>query len=682
MSPWWIVFTKELRETVRDRRTLLMMVVVPVLLYPVLLVVSEQILLFGQRRLESTAAMVAIVGDAPEELLALVDSAATLERISITRPPEDVLRDDVVAAVAVMGPGVEGEGTRTVTLLYDATSDQSLRGRRMLAQVLDDWQDTLLARRLEARGLPGSFAVPVAVADSSVARPEEVGGYTLGRILPLLLVVITLLGAFYPAIDLAAGEKERGTLETLLTAPVPPGAVVAGKFLTVALIGIVAAALNLGSMLLTFQTGVLQVASQIGLDVSLPVGSVVIIFLTLIPLAVLFGALFLGLAVRSSSFKEAQNALTPVYMLVLIPAMLPLFPGIDFTPFMAVVPVAGVSFFFRDLMGGDARLVTGFLVLASTALYAVAALVFAARSFGSESVLFGNDGEGAEVAPQGAGAWWRTLVRPFKPDSTPDPQAAVFFVAGVAVLFFWLGITLQIRLGERGLLASEWLLLFVPALLFVRLGGFDPRATLSLRRPSRDGVLGALLLVAGATPLAWGIGWVQTFFLPIPWEILEGLQELVTAQTPGRLAWLMLLLAVTPAFCEEFVFRGVLLGGTRTLATWRVVLLNGVVFGAFHLSFETAIRFLPTAWLGIVISWAVLRTGSIWVGSLMHLLNNGTIVLLASVPALQALVSDPEAPPPLWLMPLAAASLYAGVRIVASLPAVPRGQPLPSSEDS
>jgi sodium transport system permease protein len=683
MSPWWIVFTKELRETVRDRRTLLMMVVVPVLLYPVLLVVSEQMLLFGQRRLESAAAPVAIVGEAPPELLALVDSSRSVRLITLSQPPAEALRDDAVAAVVVLGPEVEGEATRAADLLYDATSDQSLRGRRELSGVLDDWRDTLLARRLAARGLPGSFALPVAVADSSVARPEEVGGYTLGRILPLLLVVITLLGAFYPAIDLAAGEKERGTLETLLTAPVPPRAIVAGKFVTVALIGIVAAALNLGSMLLTFQTGVLQVASRIGLDVSLPWTSVVIIFLTLIPLAVLFGALFLGLAVRSSSFKEAQNALTPVYMLVLIPAMLPLFPGIDFTPLMALVPVAGVSFFFRDLMGGDARPVTGLLVLASTAVYAVAALVFAARAFGSEAVLFGGDEAGAEVVRGSKAPWWTALVRRARPGRTPDPQAAVFFVAGVAVLFFWLGITLQIRLGERGLLASEWLLLFVPALLFVRLGGFDLRATLSLRRPSGAGVAGALLLVAGATPLAWGIGWLQTFFLPIPWELLEGLEKLVTAETPGRLVWLLLLLAVTPAFCEEAVFRGVLLGGTRALAPWRVVLLNGLVFGAFHLSFGTAIRFLPTAWLGIVISWAVLRTGSIWVGSLMHLLNNGTIVLLASVPALQALIADPDGPPPLWLMSLAAVSIYAGVRILASLPEREYGgQPLTSGEDS
>jgi len=199
----------------------------------------------------------------------------------------------------------------------------------------------------------------------------------------------------------------------------------------------------------------------------------------------------------------------------------------------------------------------------------------------------------------------------------------------------------------------------------VRIGGFDVRRTLSLRAPGGRGVAGALLLVGGAVPVAWLIGWLQTFFLPIPWEVLQGLERLVTAETPGRLAWLILLLAVTPALCEEVVFRGVLLGGTRRLAPWRVVLLNGLVFGAFHLSFETAIRFLPTAWLGIVIAWAVLRSRSIWTGALMHLLNNGTIVLLASVPTLREMFADPNAPPPLWLLPVAALSLVAGVRVLS-----------------
>ena len=97
-----------------------------------------------------------------------------------------------------------------------------------------------------------------------------------------------------------------------------------------------------------------------------------------------------------------------------------------------------------------------------------------------------------------------------------------------------------------------------------------------------------------------------------------------------------------------------------------MIALNGLVFGAFHLSFETVIRFLPTAMLGALIAWAVWRTGSIWVGSLMHFLNNGTIVLLTSLPALRDVLNDPEAPPPLWLIPFGALALGLGIRVISA----------------
>lgn len=250
--------------------------------------------------------------------------------------------------------------------------------------------------------------------------------------------------------------------------------------------------------------------------------------------------------------------------------------------------------------------------------------------------------------------------------SVPGAGTAMGFVVAVAVLFFYGGVNLQVRLGERGLLLAEWLLLLVPAVVFVRAGGYDATRTLSLRAPTAVGLGGAVLLVIGATPVAWLIGWLQTFVLPIPWELLEGLEDLVSADSAGRLAWLVFLLALTPALCEEIVFRGVLLGGTRSLAPWRLVVLNGVVFGAFHLSFETVIRFLPTAWLGIVIAWTVWRTGSIWTGVLMHFVNNASIVVLVSTPALREVLSDPEAPPPLWLLPLAAIALFSGWKILGA----------------
>ena len=659
-AAWWVVFRKELRETLRDHRTLLMMIVVPVLLYPALLVVSEQLLLFGQRSLAADRSPVALVGEAPPELVDILDANDDLTLVELDGDPTEALRDDEVTAVAVIGPAAGADGTREVTLLFDGASDRSQRGRAELTGSLDDWRDSVLADRLTGRGLPRSFAVPVAVNDSSVALPAEMGGYTLGRILPLLLVVITLLGAFYPAIDLAAGEKERGTLETLLTAPVPASAVVTGKFVTVALIGVIAAALNLGSMLLTFQTGMLQITALLDIEVALPARAVLAIFLTLVPLAVLFAALFLGLAVRAASFKEAQNTLTPVYMVVLVPAMLPIFPGISFGPVLAVTPIAGVSFFFRDLMAGEPDWGLGALVLASTTLYAVASLVFAARAFGDERVLFGS-GSDPDATPR---SWTERLRGRDGASRVPEPAVALAFVAFLAVLFFYGGVRLQLALGESGLLAAEWLLLFLPAVAFVLLGGYDVERTLALRAPNARALAAGVLLIAGGLPIVWLIGWLQTFVLPIPWEMLEGLEELVTAETAGRFLWLVFLLAVTPALCEEIVFRGVLLGGTRTLEPWRMIALNGVVFGMFHLSFETVIRFLPTAALGALIAWAVWRTGSLWVGALMHFLNNGSIVAITSTPALREALSDPDAPPPLWLIPLGVLVLAAGMRVL------------------
>jgi sodium transport system permease protein len=661
MSAWRVVCAKELRETLRDRRTLLMMVVVPVLLYPVLLIVMEQLFLFGIRNLEAEAAPVAVVGDAPADLLAILEADSAVELVEIETDPERAVRDDVVSAVAILASEPGTDGTREVTLLFDAASDRSNRGGAELRSALREWRDSILAARLDTRALPRSFAEPIAVADSSIALPEEVGGYALGRFLPLLLVVITLLGAFYPAIDLAAGEKERGTLETLLTAPVPARDIVTGKFVTVALIGIIAAALNLTSMILTFQTGALQLTSTIGLVVSLPITSVLVIFLTLVPLAVLFGAIFLGIAVGSSSFKEAQSALTPVYMGVLVPAMLPAFPGIDFGPLLALLPVAGVSFLFRDLMTGQASFGLGCLVLGSTTIYAGLALVFAARAFGSERVLFGGGDESGEVSRAGL------LARIFghrEGRKVPLPGESMLLVAMVAVLFFWAGIQIQIRLGEPGVIVSQLLVLLLPAVLFVRLGGFDPVRTLSLRRPDATSVVGGVVLMLGAIPLVWVLGWLQTFVLPVPWELLEGMQDLITADSAARLGWLLLMLAVTPAICEEAVFRGVLLGGTRGLTPWRMVVLNGVVFGTFHLSTETVIRFLPSATLGMVIAWAVWRTGSLFVGILMHFLNNGSIVVVASSTTLQDLFSVPGAPPPFWLLPIAAVLFGAGIHIL------------------
>lgn len=666
---WGVVRTvlaKELRETLRDRRTLFMMIVIPTLLYPAIMVVLEQLTLFGQRRLAERPAAVAVqAGDA--------GLAAFLRRDTALRilPPESatvraVRAHHAEAAVVPTRARADSAGTQRLRVLYDPSDDRSLRAHGLVRDRLDAWRDTLLARRLADAGLPPGFATPVSVADSSVATAEEKGAYALGRFLPVLLILMTLLGAFYPAIDLAAGEKERGTLETLLTAPVPAREIVTGKFAAVALIGMAAAAANLLSMLLTFQSGVFKFAKAAHVSFTLPWSTALLVMVGLVPLAVLFAALFLGIAVRSQSFKEAQNALTPVQLASTLPILVITLPGIDFNAALAAVPVVGIAMMFRALMSGGAPLVPCLIAFASTVAYAALALAFAARAFGREDVLFG--GGASDTASPGG---WRARVAAWRagPRRAPQPAEAFAFVAAVALLYFHAGAALQAGQGERGLLLSEWLLLFLPVVLLVTLGPFDARRTLALRRPSGRGLLAAAVIALAGIPLGWAIGWVQLQFLDVPRELFGALEKLVTATSLPRFLWLLLLVAITPAICEEAVFRGVLLQGLRREGRmWEAVAISALVFGAFHLSGETVIRFLPTAWIGLLMGIVVWRTRSIYASMLMHFVNNGFAVVVVSRPELRRVVMSAAGEPNWWLVALAPLALAAGLWLL------PRGE--------
>lgn len=629
------VLGKELRETVRDRRTLFMMLVLPTLLYPAMLVLIQQIAIFGQRQLSAAPAKVAIAGADPA-LVRFMDGDSSIRVFSAESATTAAVREGRVEAAVVLGAApAAAEGSREARILYDATDDRSRRAQQLAWDRLDAWGDTLLAARLRGAGLPATFATPLAVADSSVATAQEAGGYTLGRFLPLILVLMTLLGTFYPAIDMAAGEKERGTLETLLTAPVPAAEIVAGKFAAVALIGMAAAVANLLSMLLTFQSGIFRMGAGVDLQFTLPPGAVLLVFIALIPLAVLFSATFLGLALRAQSFKEAQNALTPAQLAATLPLLLVTLPGIDFTPALALVPVVGVAMFFRELMTGDAPLLASALAILAAFGYAALALVFASRAFGREDVLFGG-GSG-----QAATGGWPERIRAWRAAERgiPLPAEALAFIAFIALLYFHVGGRLQGGMGERGLLASQWLLLALPAVAFAVIGPHDVRRTLALRPPpSARTLLAAVLIATGGIPVGWMIVWLEMQLFDGGLESLMPLQELLTATDASRALWLLFLVAMTPAICEELVFRGVLLQSLgREMRGWRAVALSAAVFGAFHLSFETALRFLPTAFIGLLMGWVVWHSRSIFASMLMHFVNNAFVVLLLWQPAVQKL---------------------------------------------
>jgi sodium transport system permease protein len=169
----------------------------------------------------------------------------------------------------------------------------------------------------------------------------------------------------------------------------------------------------------------------------------------------------------------------------------------------------------------------------------------------------------------------------------------------------------------------------------------------------------ALLIALGGIPVGLLIGSLQLRLFEGGLDGLAGLETLLTATDARRALWLLLVVAATPAVCEELVFRGVLLQSlAREARAWQAILLSAAVFGAFHLSFETALRCLPTLWLGVLMGWVVWHSRSVFASMGMHLVNNAFVVLLLWQPEVRRLVLSGEA--------LSAPAVAAGVLLLAA----------------
>jgi len=246
---------------------------------------------------------------------------------------------------------------------------------------------------------------------------------------------------------------------------------------------------------------------------------------------------------------------------------------------------------------------------------------------------------------------------------TPGPRGVTGLLLVAAFLFVAGAVPLQLAFGEAGIILAQLLLLLLPVLIFLRRGGYDPIRTLSLRLPNRGQLWGGVLVLFGGLQLAWFLTWLQSFVLPVPVEVIELMAEVLAADSVGRFLWLLLMAAIVPAVVEETLFRGAALSGFRKgMPALPAVIVAGAVFGLFHLTPDTAFRFLPTAWLGVLLGWVVVVSGSLPLAMLLHFLNNGMILALTAIPATRDQVAGPEEVPPFLLFPVAVAMLLWGLQ--------------------
>jgi sodium transport system permease protein len=395
-----LVYRKELLEALRDRRTLMSTILIPLLLFPVLAVGIGYMgaELIGAASREPSTIMVLGGADSPEVVEGL-GKVKNLHIVPTVPNYVNLISNKKVRAVVDIPPDFQAAITRgehPAVKIYIFSGDlKSSFGAARIEKFFSEYRDATVRRSLSAEKLPESLMKPFDIKQENVVSDEKVAAETFGGLIPYLVILMCMTGAMYPAMDLTAGEKERGTMETILSSPISRTHLVLGKFLLVLTASLATAALSVFSMGVSFwalQHGPALEAAQSGdssfVQLHIGLGAVLAVFAMALPVAVLFSAVLMTIALFAKTYKEAQSYLTPMTFIVIIPAVAAMLPGIELTPKLAIIPILNVSLLCKELVAGTYHWTFIILIFLSTCLYAAAALFVAVKMFQRESVLF------------------------------------------------------------------------------------------------------------------------------------------------------------------------------------------------------------------------------------------------------------------------------------------------------
>jgi sodium transport system permease protein len=484
--------------------------------------------------------------------------------------------------------------------------------------VLETWKKELKQVRLARKGLPSHFDDPFDFQAPKTVVTETGLFDLLVRIFPFMLVMWSLAGALYPAVDLCAGEKERGTMETLLISPAGREEIVWGKFLTIWVFSAGTALLNLASMGMTTW----QFSSHLPHG-SLTAPALLWCVVLVLPLSAFFSAIALAIGAYARSTKEGQYYLMPLFLVTMPLIFLTLAPGVELDTFYSLVPVTGAALLLQRLMTAPSLQQVPWLffvpVLVPMVLYSGLALRWAIEQFKREEVLF-REAERLDLR-----LWLRHLFR--DKEATPTSGQALFCF-GLIVGLRWLTLKQGTDLSPLVTTAIS-LLAFVaaPALFMSLILNTRPRDGLFLRWPAwRDiGVAAALSLLL-LPPMA---ALAQVIFTSNEnlTRLLEEHQPLFREWRSGKFpSWTVniLVFGLLAAVCEELAFRGLILSGLlRRFHARNAVILSSFLFALFHMN---VFQFLPAFILGLVLGLLTVRSKSLVPAIIFHLLHNTLLV--------------------------------------------------------
>ncbi|TSJ40108.1 ABC transporter permease [Fluviicola chungangensis] len=388
------VFKKELRDTLRDRRTVMMMIVIPTLVFPMIMSIFMSVSESFEKKAAEKKVKIGLVsnqaGSLESDLLKVPEALGKKEFIPFTDTISLVkaIRSDSIQ-VGIYIPNNAEQLKRTmkpisVTVFHDGTDlGMKERADAYLTFIQENWK----RERYAELKIDEAKITPFILEHSNVASSKEMIGKLAGGFLPYLFIAFGFMGCMFPAIDLFTGEKERSTIETLLTTPVPRWKILFGKMGVVVLSGLLAATFNLLGIYLSIE--VLNIVKdpvvlQAIKDILSPT-FIIMLYALLCPLIIFFAGIMIPIAVRAKSFKEAQSIISPLNLLIILPAMVGFFPGVELNEVTALIPVVNIVLATKELIAGTLEWHLVAMAFGVMVLLAVIAIMLSYRKFENEN---------------------------------------------------------------------------------------------------------------------------------------------------------------------------------------------------------------------------------------------------------------------------------------------------------
>ena len=389
------IFKKELIDVLRDRRTLMFMVVIPILITPLLVIGSIKFQEYQNKKSEEKILKIAFINESEDsltkQLLSDQKGVNIIEGVQLDSI-ESYIKSDSLQGGLYLGKGflkkIKTNSSGDVKIYYKSSDLMSKSKKRMQA-ALDIYKEKIIEERLKQLNVDGQILDPITITNIDMATAKETLGKAIGGFIPYVLVMFIFLGAMYPAIDLGAGEKERGSLETLLSSPATKFEITMGKLLVVSLTGIVSglvSVLGISSSLFFIDKIPVQIQETI-LELINPfmISSIIIL---MIPIAIFFASMLLSISFYARSFKEAQSLMGPLNMVIIVPLFLSLGPGMEMDHATALMPLINVGLLTKEILAGSVELIYFIETLFSLLFCAAIGIWFSVFWFKKENTIF------------------------------------------------------------------------------------------------------------------------------------------------------------------------------------------------------------------------------------------------------------------------------------------------------